>query len=93
MPSIHCLIHGRVQGVGFRYFVGSQAKRLGLSGWVRNLPTGEVELGISGTTQQIETMIERLKMGPRLAHVDRVDVDWSEGEAAEPEVGRGDFQF
>jgi acylphosphatase len=74
--TAHLLIHGRVQGVGYRFFVQEQAETLGLSGWVRNLPDGNVEVSVEGSRAIIELMIEKLKIGPTMARVDSVSVDW-----------------
>jgi acylphosphatase len=65
---------GRVQGVAYRFFVEKCAARLGVTGWVRNLDDGRVEVLAEGSAGQIETFIERLREGPRLARVDTFDV-------------------
>ena len=75
------LIAGRVQGVGFRAFVRSEAHRLGLDGWVRNLPDGRVEAVASGAPEAIAGLRERLRKGPLGARVTAVD----EFETAAPE--------
>jgi acylphosphatase len=64
---------GRVQGVAYRFFAEKYASRLGVTGWVRNLPDGRVEVLAEGTASQIETFLERLRDGPGLAHVDSFD--------------------
>ncbi len=71
-------VYGRVQGVFFRYFVKNVAKKLGLKGYVRNLPRGDaVEVQAEGAKQQLEKLIEQLKIGPPGAWVKRVEVAWS----------------
>ena len=75
---MHAVIHGDVQGVGFRYFVIDLARPLGLRGWVRNRPEGSVELTAEGEHDQLETLLERARRGPRSAQVTDVEVDWAE---------------
>jgi acylphosphatase len=69
------LIGGRVQGVGFRYFVQSVAVRESLSGWVRNLDDGRVETAVAGGEDAIERFEVALRQGPSAARVDSVTVD------------------
>ena len=78
MERLHAIVHGDVQGVGFRYFVQRKAQQLGLTGWVRNNDDGTVELVAEGTRQQLEDLKRVLEEGPRLARVDRVETKWSE---------------
>ena len=70
-------IAGRVQGVGYRYFVARAARGLGLSGYVRNLPDGTVEVAASGDRASLETLAALLEEGPPGAMVDSVNLDWS----------------
>lgn len=77
---LHVYIEGRVQGVGFRYSTHDQAVRLGLKGWVRNLPDSRVEAEFEGEKDDLETMLEWCHEGPRLANVTRVDSEWELGE-------------
>lgn len=72
------LISGRVQGVGFRYFVLRQARALGLAGWVRNLRDGRVEVLAAGDEGAMAALEGRLWSGPATAHV--VDVASSPAE-------------
>ena len=72
------IVSGRVQGVGFRWFVVREAKALGLAGWVRNLPDGRVEALASGESGPVDTLEGRLWQGPPHAHV--VGVESSAGE-------------
>lgn len=65
---------GRVQGVAYRFFTEKQAARLGLTGWVRNLDDGRVEVLAEGPAGPIESFLERLQQGPRLARVDSFEV-------------------
>jgi acylphosphatase len=68
------LVRGRVQGVGFRWFVEREARSLGIAGWVRNNHDGSVEVFAEGTRDQLSGLHARLREGPRAARVDAVDV-------------------
>jgi acylphosphatase len=68
------VIHGRVQGVGFRYGLQREAERLGVSGWVRNRPDGTVEAAAHGPPEAVAELIRWAHVGPRLAQVARVEV-------------------
>ena len=65
---------GRVQGVAYRFFAEKSAAALGVTGWVRNLEDGRVEVLAEGEAWRIEAFLERLKAGPRLARLDHFDV-------------------
>jgi acylphosphatase len=67
-------VSGRVQGVGFRFFVSEAADREGLHGWVCNLPDGAVEASAEGEREALDRFEQRLRQGPRLARVDHLDV-------------------
>ena len=67
---------GRVQGVGFRVFLQSQATRYGLSGWVRNLPDGRIETEVEGASVLVDEFIQAVESGPPLAHVQDIQVEW-----------------
>jgi acylphosphatase len=82
------LVKGRVQGVGFRWFVEYEARRIGVGGWVRNRDDGAVEVLAAGSDAQLDSLYDRLREGPRAARVDRIDVD----EAA-PFSGYQTFQI
>ena len=72
-------MRGRTQGVGFRAFVVKQAQKLGLTGYVRNMPDGHsVEAVAEGPQPQLDLLLAALRKGPMLAHVDRVDASWGE---------------
>jgi acylphosphatase len=75
LTRVHVLIDGRVQGVAFRYFAEKSATRLGLTGWVKNLSDGRVEVVAEGPAADVDQFLERLKEGPRLALVERFDVN------------------
>ncbi len=72
------LIGGRVQGVGFRAFTERVARELHISGWVRNLADGRVEVHANGTAHQLEEFEARLRQGPRLSEVRTFEVTEAE---------------
>ena len=74
----HIHVSGLVQGVFFRDHTRRWASSLGLTGWVRNMPDGRVEAVAEGEKENIETLIERLKQGPPMANVDRVQTEWED---------------
>jgi acylphosphatase len=69
---LHFLIQGRVQGVGFRWFVHREASELDLHGWVRNTEEGDVEVVASGTADDLVELRAALRRGPRGSRVDRL---------------------
>jgi acylphosphatase len=72
MESIHLEVSGRVQGVGFRWFVLEKARRLQLSGWVRNRPDGNVEIAASGAPDALAKLESAVTSGPPGAQVQKV---------------------
>ena len=72
--TIHVFVSGRVQGVCFRMYTQQQARLLGLSGWVRNLPDGRVEVMASGEEAQLGMLENWLQSGPDMARVINTDV-------------------
>jgi acylphosphatase len=66
-------VRGRVQGVGFRWFVEKEAATLGIAGWVRNRADGSVEVLAQGTREQLFALRSKLQQGPRAARVDDVE--------------------
>lgn len=79
----HARVTGRVQGVSFRYHTTRQAHRLGVTGWVRNLPDGAVELEVQGPAGAVGELLSWVEDGPPDARVVRVvvdDADAVEGE-------------
>ena len=88
MQAKRYIVRGRVQGVGFRWFVDHEARYLGLSGWVRNNLDGSVEVLAMGSDQQLEALRKKLERGPRAARVDEV-----EEAPAEPTAGLNTFRI
>jgi acylphosphatase len=75
--ALHAFVRGRVQGVGFRQFVWTRARGLGLSGYVRNGSDGySVEVAAEGDTEALNRLLDHLHRGPFMARVDKVDVEW-----------------
>ncbi len=75
VKNIHCYITGRVQGVYFRASTRDKAIELTLSGWVRNLSDGRVEVMAAGEQHQIDSFIEWLHQGPPMANVEGIEFD------------------
>ncbi len=82
------LVRGRVQGVGFRWFVEREACLLHVAGWVRNNADSTVEIFAQGTRDQLAGLHSRLREGPRAARVDAVEV-----KDADPTPGLASFQI
>lgn len=80
--SVLVRVSGRVQGVGFRDWTQREALARGLSGWVRNLPSGEVEAVFSGPATIVEDMLAACRTGPRFARVEQVTVVGEAGPQA-----------
>lgn len=72
---VHVTVSGMVQGVGYRYFTVTEARKLGLAGWVRNLMNGDVELEAQGARSDVAMLISQLKLDPAWSDVQRVTVD------------------
>ncbi len=72
------VIRGRVQGVFFRVETRDRARSLGLAGWVRNNPDGTVEAVFQGDRDRVDSMIAWCRRGPAAAHVEDVEVAWTE---------------
>lgn len=75
MPAIgrHVLVKGEVQGVAFRWTARQKARELRVSGWIRNLPNGDVEVQVEGTPGQVRSFIQWLEKGPALAKVESIE--------------------
>ena len=73
---LHATIHGRVQGVSFRYYTVRRARDLNLTGYVCNKADGTVEVRAEGPRHRLEDLLSFLRVGPRAAVVTDVDVSW-----------------
>ena len=80
---LHIVVEGLVQGVGFRHGVYMEARRGGLTGWVRNLDDGRVEATFEGESALLESMLAWCAEGSGIARVSRVLHEWSDGSDAE----------
>ena len=75
--ALRAIVRGRVQGVGFRDYVETRARSLGLTGYVRNLPDGRsVEVVAEGSRHDLERLVDDLHRGPSSAHITAVETDW-----------------
>ena len=80
--QFHARVSGRVQGVGFRFFVEREATRLGARGWVRNLADGQVEMVACGPKDKLDQLLRRVREGPSLGWVQSVSVVWQEPDSS-----------
>lgn len=87
MMVAHIFVSGFVQGVGYRRFVRHHALKLGLTGWVKNLPDNRVEAIFCGSKEQIEKIISICKKGPFLSEVENIVTEWKENS-----LGNGEFK-
>ena len=86
METRRCVVRGRVQGVGFRYYVVRNARELGVRGIVRNRSDGAVEAILQApSAAPLDELVDRLRAGPRAARVDEVAVEPTDGESEEYE--------
>ena len=81
----HCLVEGLVQGVFFRDSTRRRARQLGVTGWVRNLPDGRVEVVAEGERTSVESLVAWLRDGPEYARVEQATATWesASGEFAD----------
>jgi len=75
---VHVFISGRVQGVFFRSQTRREAKKIGITGWIKNLADGRVEAVFEGEEKQIKTMIEWARKGPLFAKVNGIEFEYEE---------------
>ena len=88
--ELHATIHGRVQGVGYRFFAERLANQLGVTGYAKNLWNGDVEVVGQADKATLETFIAKLREGPRVAIVTDVEVKWEQTTEFYPNF---DIQF
>lgn len=89
MDTIHLEVRGRVQGVGFRWFIVEKAEQLKLAGWVRNRPDGNVEIAAAGPSDALTKLAAAARSGPRGARVEEV----RELPSVAPESLRAPFEI
>ncbi len=90
LAALRTILRGRVQGVGFRDYVLTRARFLGLTGYVRNLPDGRsLEVLAEGERVNLEQLLVYLRNGPRLGRVDAVETEWGEVTGAYRHFGVG----
>ena len=82
---LRIIVQGRVQGVGYRYFAEDAARGLGVAGWVRNLPGGEVEVLARVDSASKPRLLAALREGPRMARVERLNVQTLQDDGTCPE--------
>ena len=87
MERVHLIIRGRVQGVFFRAHTIREAKRLGLTGFVRNRPDGTVEAVAEGPREGLEQFVAWCRRGPELAHVEDVEIAWEAARGTAHDFG------
>lgn len=78
IQQLHAIVSGRVRGVNFRYYTEHKANNLNLTGWVRKLPDGTVEVLAEGQRDELESLLEYLHKGSPAAHVETVDAEWKD---------------
>ena len=83
--QVEAIVHGFVQGVFFRHNTRIEAARLGLTGTVRNLADGTVEVVAEGPRDRLDRLLAWLRRGPELADVERVDAEWRDATARYPD--------
>lgn len=76
MKGVNITVWGRVQGVGFRYFVYNYARNIGIVGWVKNNPDRSVTVCAEGSEPQIDMIVEAVKKGPSHAQVEKVKLQY-----------------
>lgn len=89
MQAVRLVVRGRVQGVGFRYFVVREAGRLGLAGYARNLDDGAVEVYAEGARARLEALCAELERGPAAARVTRVEARYGPARGGHHGFGVG----
>jgi acylphosphatase len=75
IKRIGAVVRGRVQGVGFRYFTRDRARAHGLTGWVRNMPDGNVEFEAQGVSRDVDVFVAEIRKGPGLSHVEDITIN------------------
>ncbi len=90
MKSFKAIVHGRVQGVGYRFFVQREAEKLGIIGTVKNLFSGSVEICAKGEDEKIDTFLAKVQKGPMFSYVSDTDIEW---DTYEPDKNLDEFRI
>lgn len=80
MPCLKIIVRGEIQDVGFRYSIKAKALELGITGYVKNISDGSVEIVAQGEETKLNELISWAKTGPRFSRVDKVEISWSKPE-------------
>jgi acylphosphatase len=75
MRRLHAIVHGRVQGVGFRYYAQHEALKWDLTGWIKNNDDGTVELEVQGNEERVQSFMEKIKEGSPFAKVTKLEIE------------------
>ncbi len=88
MKQVHLYISGFVQGVGYREHTKRESKKLGLTGWVRNLSDGRVEVLAQGTEEKLKELIKKCERGSYLSEVKDISIEWNDSNELFPDFSR-----
>jgi acylphosphatase len=78
IKRFEAVVSGRVQGIGYRFFVQHHAARIGLKGYAKNLPDDTVEIIAEGEEEKLKKFLALLERGPPFAHIESIHVEWTE---------------
>lgn len=87
MKQLHAIYHGRVQGVGFRATVHKIAQKYPVTGWVRNLPDGTVELTVEGEAAMLEAFLKSIRSSHLMLFIRKTDVNWQDASGEWKDFG------
>ena len=93
LRAVRWIVRGRVQGVSYRYFTREAARRLELTGWVRNLADGSVEVRVAGDSEVLERFRQELLAGPRAARVDAISEEPLDADELVRDLGHRGFDI
>ncbi len=93
LRAVRWIVTGRVQGVSYRYFARENARELELTGWVRNLADGSVEVQVAGDSEVLERFRQRLEEGPRFGRVDAITEEPLDADRLVRDLGHRGFEI
>lgn len=93
LKAVRWIVTGRVQGVSYRYFTQEAARRLELTGWVRNLADGSVEVQVAGDSEVLERFRQELAQGPRFGRVDAIAEEPLDADSLVRDLGHRGFDI